>query len=146
VVIAQALLLLMVGCRLPQVVIFEDPLTAEQHNELGYAYEQQGKYELAEKEYQLASHKKKDWFAPYFNLANVYYKLGESANAERYYRKALGRDENNPDIMNNLAYVLYEQGKLGEAEMWIQKALSIRTNEEYLDTQTKILQKKRTLE
>jgi Tfp pilus assembly protein PilF len=130
------------SCTVPHVYVIDDPLTAVQHNELGYIYESQGKYELAEREYRQALNKEKNWAVPYFNLGNVHFRRGDLNRAEGYYRKALQRDPKNSDIMNNLAYVLCEQGQYDKAEKWIDRALAISTREEYLDTQKRILSRK----
>ena len=58
---------LLFSCALPRVVVLEDSLTAEQHNDLGYVYEQKEIFDLAEKEYLLAVKKRKEWQVPYFN-------------------------------------------------------------------------------
>lgn len=141
IIFTTGMLLLVCSCTIPRIVILEDPLTATQHNELGYIYEDQVKYELAEREYTRAIKKRKDWAVPYFNLGNVYFKMGNHSKAEKFYRQALEIDGKNPDIMNNLAYVLYEQGQYDEAEKWIEKALSVSMKEEYLDTQRMIFLK-----
>jgi Tfp pilus assembly protein PilF len=135
-------LLFLASCSIPQIYVIEDPLTASQHNELGYIYEGQGKYGLAEKEYRAAIRKQKDWPVPYFNLGNVYFKMGDPARAEECYREAIERDPGHSDAMNNLAYILCEQSRNEEAQRWIDKALSIHTKKEYLDTQEKIFSKK----
>ena len=135
-------LLSLLSCSLPRMYVIEDPLTAVQHNELGYIYEGQGKLDLAEKEYTQAVRKKKTWAVPYFNLGNVRFKMGDLKKAEDHYREALEKDATNPDFMNNLAYVLCEQGRYDEAEHWISRALSISRKQEYLDTQKEILSKK----
>jgi hypothetical protein len=57
-------LMMPAGCALPKVVVLEDTLTAEQHNDLGYVYEQKKIYDLAEKEYLLAVKKRKEWPVP----------------------------------------------------------------------------------
>jgi Tfp pilus assembly protein PilF len=129
------------SCSIPHVYVIEDPLTASQHNNLGYIYERQDKYVLAEKEYRAAIRKQKNWSAPYFNLGNVYFKMRDLAKAEEYYREAVARDPANSDAMNNLAYVLCEQGRYEEAKKWIDQALSINTKEEYLETQKRISSK-----
>ncbi len=142
VIISWVLLLLLSSCSIPHVYVIEDPLTAIQHNELGYIYENQGKFELAEKEYRRAVQKEERWAVPYFNLGNLYFKMGDLKRAKEHYREAIEKDGTNPDFMNNLAYVLCEQSRYDEAEQWIGRALSISPKEEYLDTQKKILSKK----
>jgi Tfp pilus assembly protein PilF len=136
------LLLLSLSCSIPRVYVIEDPLSAVQHNELGYIYESQGKLDLAQKEYKQAIRKEKGWAVPYFNLGNVYFKMGDPEKAEEHYREALEREGTNPDFMNNLAYVLCEQSRYDEAEQWIGRALFISPKKEYLDTQREILGKK----
>jgi len=142
VILLPVLLLLLLSCSLPRVYVIEDPLTAVQHNELGYIYESQGKLDLAEKEYTQAVGKEKGWAVPHFNLGNVRFKMGDLKRAEEHYREAVEKDETNPDFMNNLAFVLCEQSRYDEAEQWISRALSISPKEEYLDTQKKISAKK----
>jgi Tfp pilus assembly protein PilF len=142
VIISCVLLLLLSSCSLPHVYVIEDPLTAIQHNELGYIYEKQGKFELAEKEYRRAVQKEKSWAVPYFNLGNLYFKMGDVKRAEEHYREAIEKDGTNPDFMNNLAYVLCEQSRYDEAEQWISRALSINPKKEYLDTQKEIWSRK----
>jgi len=142
--IAIIFILFLLGCSFPRIYIIDDPLTAQQHNELGFIYESQGKSDLAEKEYIRAAEKEKEWGVPHFNLGNVYFKKGDQEKAETHYRKALERDPENPDFMNNLAYVLYKKGEYDEAETWIDRALSIAVKEEYLDTRNKILSSKRS--
>ena len=142
VILPLILLLLLLSCSLPRVYVIEDPLTAVQHNELGYIYESQGKLDLAEKEYSQAVGKEKGWAVPHFNLGNVRFKMGDLKRAEGHYREAVEKDGTNPDFMNNLAYVLCEQSRYDEAEQWISRALSISPKKEYLDTQKKISSKK----
>lgn len=130
------------GCSLPGIYVIDDPLNAQQRNELGFIYESQGQFDLAEKEYRLAAKRDKKWAVPYFNLGNVYFKMGDYQRARTHFREALKRDPENPDFMNNLAYALYKQSEYDEAEKWINRALSIREDEEYLDTKKKILHAK----
>jgi len=62
------------GCALPKVVVLNDPLTAAEHNDLGYAYERQGLYDLAAREYARAVKIDKNWGTPRFNLGNLAYR------------------------------------------------------------------------
>ena len=133
-----AFILLISCCAAPRIVVFDDPLSAEEHNELGVIYEQKGMYDLAEKEYKQASAKEKAWAIPYFNLGNLAYKKGDLKLAEGYYHKALDPEGTNPDIMNNLANVFIDLGRREEAQAMIEQALAIRQKDEYLDTYQKI--------
>jgi len=93
----------------------EDPLNAEEHNNLGVIYEREGKHKLALREYSRAIESDPSLATPLVNTANVYYKLGEYTNAEKYYKKALSKDERNLEAANNLA------------------SLSLETREDYED-------------
>ena len=55
--LALCFLLSLMGCSLPRIIILKDPLTAEEHLNLGVAYEKQGEFEPAIKEYKAAAKK-----------------------------------------------------------------------------------------
>ena len=59
--------LVLAACAMPKIVILEDPLTAQQHNDLGVAYEEKGDFALAGKEYEKALGKNREWVIPYLN-------------------------------------------------------------------------------
>ena len=126
---------------MPQIIVLEDTLTAEEHNDLGVIYEKKGLTDLAEKEYLKASGKREEWMVPYFNLGNLCYKSGDYSRSEGFFRKALERAPGNPDVMNNLANAMLMQGRIDEARKTIEEALAIDRKEEYLDTYRKILDK-----
>jgi len=126
------------GCALPKVVVLNDPLTAAEHNDLGYAYERQGLYDLAAREYARAAKIDKKWATPRFNLGNLAYRKGDLADAERHYRAALKYDVRNADVMNNLATVLADQGRMTEALEMIGRALEVECKPAYLDTYRRI--------
>jgi tetratricopeptide (TPR) repeat protein len=129
------LVLVLTACSMPRIVVMDDPLSAKEHIDLGLAYEHKGMLDLAEKEYLKAADKQDDWALPYFNLGNIAYQKKDLKKAEKYYRKALDLDRQNPDIMNNLANLLHETGRDVEARTLIEKALSIQPKDEYLDTE-----------
>jgi len=89
----------------------EDPLTAEEHNNLGVIYEREGKYDLAVREYKRAASADRDLVVPLINLGNVYQKKGDTKEAEKYYKKALRKDEHNMEAANNLANLYIESGR-----------------------------------
>ncbi len=89
----------------------EDPLTAEEHNDLGVIYEREGKYDLAIREYKRAVSADRGLVVPLVNLGNAYFKKGELEEAEKYYKKALGKDKQNIEAANNLASLYIETGE-----------------------------------
>lgn len=134
------LILILGGCGLPRVVVLNDPLSAAEHNDLGYAYERQGLSDLAAGEYTKAAEADKNWAMPRFNLGNLAYQRGDLKGAERHYRAALRCDAHHADVMNNLANVLADQGRRPEAEVMIARALDIERKPAYLDTYRRIMQ------
>jgi Tfp pilus assembly protein PilF len=125
--------------KIPQIIVIDDPLTAEQHNDLGVAYEQKGDFDLAGKEFEKAIKKNKDWVIPYLNLGHLYYRQGKLDQAEATLRQGLRIKGDHPDLLNNLAWVLMEKGRLEEAKTLIDKAIAIEDKEEYQDTREEIL-------
>ena len=89
----------------------EDPLTAEEHNNLGVIYEREGKYDLAIREYKSAVNSDNTLVTPLVNLGNVYFGEGEYTQAEKYYKRALKKDETNLEAANNLASLYIESGE-----------------------------------
>ncbi|WP_457642927.1 tetratricopeptide repeat protein [Persephonella sp.] len=135
------IIFLISSCSIPRIIIYEDPLSPQEHNDLGVAYEKKELLKLAEKEYRKAVKKSKNWDVPYFNLANVYFKQGNYKKAEEYYKKALHINPENADALNNLAYLYYTLGRYSEAYRLIKRALSIKMKKEYLQTMKEIEEK-----
>jgi Tfp pilus assembly protein PilF len=134
--------LLLAACampKIPQIIVIDDPLTAEQHNDLGVAYEQKGEFDLAGKEFEKAIKINKDWVIPYLNLAHLYYRQDKLDQSEATLREGLRIKGDHPDLLNNLAWVLMEKGRLKEAKTLIDKAIAIEDKEEYQDTRQEIL-------
>jgi len=88
-----------------------DPLTAQEHNNLGVAYEKEGKYKLALKEYKKAAEGDENLVTPLVNMGNVYFKQEKFKKAEKYYLKALERDSRNIEAANNLGNVYLQKGE-----------------------------------
>lgn len=137
-----ALLLLVAlvsGCSLPRVTLIEDPLTAEEHLQLGLAYEQQGELDLALREYRKASEEVPE---ARLYLGNVHFLRQEYRLAERAYRRAIDTLANDPRPYNNLAWLYYKQDKhLDEAEALARRAVELAPNHkdaEYRDTLERI--------
>jgi len=135
---------LVYGCSFPRIVILKDPLTPEEHINLGVAYEKKGELDNAIKEYELAAKKLP---LAYFYLGNVYFQKNEWDEAEKYYRKALKKDPRNSDAHNNLAWLYYLARKnLEEAEKLALEAIELNPSKEhtYRDTLEKIRELKKS--
>ena len=133
--------LVLTGCAMPKIVIFDDPLTAQQHNDLGVAYEEKGDFNLAAKEYEKAIRKNPEWVVPYLNLAHVCYRQGKLDQAERVLREGIRIKGDHPDLLNNLAWVMMEKGELKNALYLVDKAIYLDNKEEYRDTRQAVLKK-----
>jgi len=137
-------LLFFSGCSLPRIIILKDPLTPEEHLNLGVAYEKQGEFDPAIKEYKAAA--KKLPVADLY-LGNVYFQKKELGKAEAYYKKAIKNDPRNADACNNLAWLYYtKRENLEEAEHLALKAIDLNPSKEniYQDTLEKIRDLKKT--
>jgi tetratricopeptide (TPR) repeat protein len=129
------------GCTLPKIVFVKDPLTPEEHLNLGVAYEKRGEFDNAIKEYKLAAKKQP---IAYLYLGNAHFQKKEWAQAEHYYKKAIETDPKNADAYNNLAWLYYTQGEnLNEAERLAIQAIDLNPSKEhvYRDTLDKIRKK-----
>jgi tetratricopeptide (TPR) repeat protein len=108
------------GCALPQIVVLRDPLTPEEHLDLGVAYERKGELEAAIREYHSAVTK-----IPLANLhlGNAYFQRGDLGLAEKYYRRAIREEPEHADAYNNLAWLYFtKRENLREAEELALKA------------------------
>ncbi|MBI5518682.1 MAG: tetratricopeptide repeat protein [Desulfovibrio sp.] len=115
-----------VGCAMPRISVYDDPLSAKEHLQLGMANESKGDLEAAASEYRQAMHREP---LARLYLGNVYYGQGRLQDAEGEYRAALERLPENPEIMNNLAWVLLRRGvKLEEAQDLAERAVSRAPN------------------
>jgi tetratricopeptide (TPR) repeat protein len=130
--------LLFAGCSLPRIIVLDDPLSPEEHINLGVAYESKGELEGAIKEYEAASKKLP---RAYLYLGNVFFQKNEWENAEKYYRKSIEKDPENADAYNNLAWLYYtKKENLDEAEGLVLKAMELNpaNKDAYQDTLAKI--------
>lgn len=118
--------------------MLKDPLTPEEHLNLGVAYEQKGEFDHAIKQYELASGKLP---IAYLYLGNAYFQKKEFPKAETNYKKAIRRIPQNADAHNNLAWLYYTQrNHLDEGERLALKAIELNPAKEdiYRDTLEKI--------
>jgi tetratricopeptide (TPR) repeat protein len=139
------LLLLGLGigaCAFPQISVLRDPLTPEEHLDLGVAYEKKGEFAGAIKEYNLAAQK-----IPLANLylGNAHFQKGDLGLAEKYYRRAIREEPGHADAYNNLAWLYYmKRENLGVAEELALKAMELNPEKKaiYGDTLEKIREAK----
>ncbi|MDQ7787067.1 MAG: tetratricopeptide repeat protein [Thermodesulfovibrionales bacterium] len=133
------------GCAFPRIVILDDPLSPEEHINLGVAYEKQGELDNALKEYEKASEAIP---LAYFYMGNVYLQKNDYENAEVSYKKAIRKDTQNADARNNLAWLYYiKKENLKEAEELVLEAIALNPEktEVYQDTLDKIREIKNKL-
>lgn len=126
------------GCSFPKIILLEDPLSPEEHLNLGVAYEKNGEFDNALNEYKYAF--KKIPLA-YLYTGNVYYQKKEYEKAEFYYKEAMKRDPYNADAYNNLAWLYFiKKENLDKAEELALKAIELNPSkkEVYMDTLDKI--------
>jgi tetratricopeptide (TPR) repeat protein len=131
------------GCALPRIIILNDPLTPEEHLNLGVVYENRGEFDYAIREYELAA--KRLPLASLY-LGNVYFQKKEWDKAEKQYRKAMKKDPRNGDACNNLAWLYYtKRENRQEAENLAFRAIELNPAKEpiYRDTLEKIREWKR---
>jgi len=136
--LALCALLIFTGCSLPRLIILKDPLTPQEHVNLGVAYERQGDFDNAIKEYHLAAKKSPQ---AYLYLGNAYFQKKDWKKAEDYYQEGLRKDPDNADLYNNLAWLYYTRREsLDRAEKLAQKAIELNPAKEeiYRDTLEKI--------
>jgi len=138
-----SLTILFSGCSFPKIIILKDPLTPEEHLNLGVTYERRGEFDQAIREYQLAAKKLPIAF---LYLGNAYFLKNDWDQAEIYFKKAIEKDAKNAAAHNNLAWLYYQRGKnLEQAEALAQKALELDPSKSsiYRDTLEKVREKKR---
>lgn len=136
-------LMLVHGCSLPKVNIPKDPLTPEDHLNLGVAYEKKGLLDSAIKEYKLASKKLP---IAYLYLGNAYFLKNELSKAEAFYKKMIKKDPQNGDALNNLAWLYYtKRENLDAAEENALRAIEFNPlkGDIYRDTLEKIRELKK---
>lgn len=126
------------GCSSFKIIVLRDPLTPEEHLNLGVAYERKGEFDHAIKEYLLASKKMP---IAYLYLGNAHFQKNEFSKAEKYYKKAIKREPENADAYNNLAWLYYTKRQhLEEGERLALKAIELNPAKQdiYKDTLGKI--------
>jgi Flp pilus assembly protein TadD len=130
-----SLTLLLAGCSLPRIVVLNDPLDAQEHNDLGVSYQANREFDLALREYRRAAELDDGWARPLINGGNTLAAMEQWSQAAELYRSALQRQPAQAEAMNNLAWVLLQQGDLMEARQWAESAVeSSPHSTAFLDT------------
>lgn len=129
--------LLFASCSMPRIIVLDDPLSPEEHINLGVAYQKNGEIDHAATEFKTASKKLPD---AYLYLGNLYFENKDLKKAEKYYRKAISEKPDLGDAYNNLAWLYYTQKEnLKEAQSLAEKAIKLNPESQaYQDTLDKI--------
>jgi len=108
----------------PQLVRHSDPLTPEEHLQLGASYEAQGLTEPAGKQYEEALRLNKKYIPALIAEGNLAFEKGDIKKAEARFRRVLRINPNHAGANNNLAMVYLTKGKdLNTAGRYAQTAL-----------------------
>lgn len=111
-------------------------MRAGEHMTLGVAYEGQGEYDLALREYEKTTELDPGNAKAHFAGANIYLRFKKYAEAEKGFFTAAKLSPENPSYHNNLGWAYMENGKLDEATESAKTALKLdpQKNYIYLDT------------
>ncbi len=128
------------SCSLPHIAVLHDPLTPEEHVNLGVSYEKKGELDAALEQYAAASKKLP---LAYLYMGNVYFQKNEIDRAEEAYKNALKKTDD-PRAYNNLAWLYYTSGRnLDEAEKLARRAVALNPDaDDFRDTLQKIMEKR----
>ena len=123
---------------MPRIMIYDDPLSSEEHLKLGMAYEKDGELENAIKEYKAAARRLP---VAYLYLGNAHFQKNELDQAEKFYKKAIKMQSQHADAYNNLAWLYYiKKENLDEAEYLALRAIELNPSKKdrYMDTLEKV--------
>jgi tetratricopeptide (TPR) repeat protein len=98
------------------------------YNEDGLDLFQKGEYQQARDAFQAAATLTPEDSALYYNLGQCHERMGDPANAERYYNECLGRDLNNAECRHALAMLMLRQNRRDEAARMVQQWLAREPN------------------
>jgi tetratricopeptide (TPR) repeat protein len=133
------------SCSLPRIIVLEDPLSPEEHLNLGVTYEMNGELDSALEQYKIAS---KTLPRAYTYMGNIYFQKGDFRKSETSYKKAIKKDPFSADAYNNLAWLYFTKKKnLDVAEEYALRALELDPSKKdiYQDTLDQIREHKRAV-
>jgi len=127
-------------CTLPRIAILHDPLTPEEHVNLGVSYEKRGELDAALEEYKEASKKLP---LAHLYMGNVYFQQKNYHLAEKAYRAAIKKTQA-AEAYNNLAWLYFTTDiKMDGAEELATEAVKLSPESEgFKDTLQKIREKR----
>ena len=117
--ITCALLVFLLGCASQPVSTNtkeEDQELAKIYKDMGIAYLRRGEVERAQERLEKSFSIDEADSDVLYLLAEVYSRLGRTADAEAYFRKAMALKPNDPNLLNNFAVFLCSQKKYSESE------------------------------
>lgn len=92
--------------------------------QLGYGYLENGQYPVALEKFQRALEIDRNSSEAYLGMAEIYARLGQRANADAHYRRAIALAKNPGSAHNNYGAFLCAQGKARAAESEFLAALA----------------------
>ncbi len=139
--LALTLLTVTSSCSFPRFAVLHDPLTPEEHVNLGVSYEKRGELDEALAEYKAAAKKLP---LAHLYLGNIYFQQKKFSRAERSYRKAI-RKTHASQAYNNLAWLYYTtDAHLDDGERLAAQAVEMSPDtREFRDTLERIKEKRR---
>lgn len=114
-----------------EVTLWEDVLRKSPHNDrphynLGVAYQEQGRFDDAIREYQTATNLNPNHAKAYSNMGAVYHQQGRLDDAIREYQTAINLKPDYADTHYNLGLAYYKQGRLDDAVNAFQATIKIK--------------------
>jgi len=119
-----------------KIIIRHDPLSAQQHNDLGASYYKEGEFEAAEREFKASIKKDKKFWLAYYNLGTLYLYKPNYKEAEYYLYKSIIYNSTFSDGYNNLSLLMLKKGDLKHSLYYITLAIKFATTNKHLYYET----------